>query len=139
MFIHVAHSQSFAIFPLSLSVYVCPTTTTRCFEFWLCDMHFCVCVCRSNNNKRIILFDDMAIKIHFFSPTEHRLMTMAAWAIKSRIFTSLKRALNLVETFFYGNFISDWNFKQFPAPFLLYERKSGFFPFSLIVFFIEYL
>mgnify|MGYP003471231866 FL=1 len=97
------------------------------FRILIVRYAFFVCVCVSFKKQQ----KDNTIRRYgnkniFFLQTEHRLMTMAAWAIKSRIFTSLKRALNFVETFFYGNFTSDWNFKQFPAPFLFMNEKVDF-------------
>lgn len=135
MFIHVAHSQSFAVFavfPLSHSVYVCPTTT-RCFEFWLCDMHFCVCVPfeKQQKDNTIRRYGNKNI---FFLQTEHRLMTMAAWAIKSRIFTSLKRALNFVETFFMEILHPTEISSNFLPHFSLWTKK-WIFPLALIVAF----
>lgn len=92
----ILNSSSFA-FP----VYVCPNRPLMLFRI-LIVRYATFFMCVQNNNKRIILFDDMAIKIYFCLPSttteyqtnDHRTMWVTCWAIKSRIFTSLKgRAL----------------------------------------------
>lgn len=110
----------------SLALSLCLSNHHPLFRILIVRYAFlCVCVPfeKQQKDNTIRRYGNKNI---FFLQTEHRLMTMAAWAIKSRIFTSLKRALNFVETFFYGNFTSDWNFKQFPAPFLFMNEKVDF-------------
>lgn len=118
----------------SLALSLCLSNHHPLFRILIVRYAFlCVCVPfeKQQKDNTIRRYGNKNI---FFLQTEHRLMTMAAWAIKSRIFTSLKRALNFVETFFMEILHPTEISSNFLPHFSLWTKK-WIFPLALIVAF----